>query len=361
MRRTHPLIVGGGPAGTMAAIRLQQFGEQPLLLERSAEPQDGVCGGFLGGDTLAMLESAGIDAFALGARRVTQLHLIARRRTALIELPFVAAGLSRRALDAALQARAGALERGVTVRTIEQLTVKTGDGAALEVPAVFLATGKHDLRGAGRQHSAADNPPVGLRIRLAPAPALQRTLSDRIELVLLDRGYAGLVLHEDGSANLCLTVARSRLDAAGGDRMALLQDLAAEAPILGERIGQSGGLGGWASVARVPYGWRTGITRPGLFRLGDQAAVIASLAGDGIAIALRSAVMAADAYARGGPCGAIGFQHDLAKAARRPLRLAERLRTLAESRRLAPIGVGALSAIPGAARIATRATRIGTY
>jgi flavin-dependent dehydrogenase len=363
MRRTHPLIVGGGPAGAMAAIRLAQAGERPLLLERTTEPQDGVCGGFLSGDTLAMLQGVGIDAFALGGRRVTHLHLVAGSRTALIELPFTAAGLSRRALDATLLSRIDAVERGVTVRTIDgdQPIVRTADGTTLEASAIFLATGKHDLRGAGREAAAGDDPPIGMRVRLAPTPALQRSLADRIELILFDRGYAGLVLHEDGSANLCFTVARSRLDAVGGNRAALLADWAAEAPMLGERIGQSGGAGGWASVARVPYGWRTDMTRPGLFRLGDQAAVIASLAGDGIAIALSSGAMAAGRYAREGAAGTLGFQRDFARTARRPLWIANQLRALAENSDLAPFGIRALNAFPAAARIATRATRIGAY
>lgn len=363
MRRTHPLIVGGGPSGAMAAICLERAGERPLLLERSTEARDGVCGGFLSGDTIAMLESTGIDIFSLGARRVTRLHLVAGRRDALIDLPFRAAGLSRRTLDTALLSLVGAVERGVTARAIDtrRLAVKTGDGAPVEASAVFLATGKHDLRGAARDADAGSDPPVGLRVRLAPTSSVQRALADRIELILLDRGYAGLVLHEDGSANLCLTVARSRLDRVAGDRNALLDDLSAEAPVLGERIAQSGGLGGWSSIARVPYGWRASLAEPSVFRLGDQAAVIASLAGDGIAIALRSAAMAADQYVKHGPDGATGFQRHLARIARRPLRIASMLRGLAESGSLAPIGIRALDAFPTAALVATRATRIGAY
>jgi flavin-dependent dehydrogenase len=363
MRRTHPLIVGGGPAGAMAAIRLAQAGEQALLLERTTGPQDVVCGGFLSSDTLAMLESVGIDAFAFGGRRVTQLRLVAGQRTTLIDLPFLAAGLSRRTLDAALLSRVETVERGVTVRAIDpaEPVARLADGTAIAAPAIFLATGKHDLRGAGREASPGDDPSVGMRVRLAPSPALQSALAGRIELILLDHGYAGLVLHEDGSANLCFTIAQSRLEAASGNRTQLLEELAAEAPVLSDRIGQANGLGDWASVARVPYGWRTDTTRPGLFRLGDQAAVIASLAGDGIAIALKSGAMAADHYMRGGADSAIGFQRNFAKAARRPLQVADGLRALAESSGLASFGIRALGAFPAAARIATRATRIGAY
>ncbi len=351
----------------MVAIRLAEAGERSLLFERTGGAHDVVCGGFLGWDSLAMLNRAGIDAFALGAQPVDQLHLVAGRRTALIDLPLAAAGLSRTTLDAALLSRAEHLgttvERNVAIRQLdpEHHTVKTAGGEGIAADAIFLATGKHDLRGAPRDPGTRHDTMIGMRVRLDPTPALRRSLKHRIELILVDRGYAGLVLQEDGSANLCFTVAQSRLDEAGGDRERLLADLATEAPILGERLGQSNGRNGWVSVARVPYGWRTDTTRSGLFRLGDQAAVIASLAGDGIAIALASARMAADHFIRYGPEGALRFQFHLAKAARRPLWIADRLRSMAESSGKASVGVVAIARFPAAARAAARATRIGTY
>ena len=365
MRRTHPLIVGGGPAGTMAALLLARAGQKPLLIERNAEPRAIVCGGFLGWDALGMLRQAGIDVAGLGAQPVSQLHLVAGHRTARIALPFAAAGLSRRALDATLLAQAareGAAIECSTVREIDAAAgkVRTQDGE-IPAPAIFLATGKHDLRGVARPTSRDDDVPVGLRVQLLPSPALRQGLAGRIELILLDRGYAGLILQEDGSANLCMTVAQARLGEAGGDRERLLRTLATESPILGERLGQSNGWGDWASVARVPYGWSARATEPGLFRLGDQAAVIASLAGDGIAIAFKSARMAADHYLREGRDGSVSFQRRFAKVAHSPLWIADRLRAIAENGRMAPFGIAALSHFPSAARLASRATRIGTY
>jgi len=367
MRRTDTLIIGGGPAGAMAAIALAQAGQRALLLERTRQAHDVVCGGFLGWDTLAILNHAGIDVAALGARPVTQLHLVAGQRSALIDLPYPAAGLSRAALDATLLRRAAelgtAVEHGIAVRHHDPETHLThlADGAGIAARAIFLATGKHNLRGVARDIGSGEEAPIGMRLRLGPSVPLSKALAGRIELILFDRGYAGLILQEDGAANLAFTVSRSRLDEAGGNRDQLLDQLAAEAPILAERLGQADGLSGWASIARVPYGWRTSETRPGLFRLGDQAAVIASLAGDGIAIALTSAHMAVDHWRRHGAQGALRFQTAFAKAARRPLWIAERLRSMAESGGMAPIGVGALTRFPAAARAAARATRIGAY
>jgi flavin-dependent dehydrogenase len=64
------------------------------------------------------------------------------------------------------------------------------------------------------------------------------------------------------------------------------------------------------AIASIPYGFvqARGV---GPWRLGDQAAVIPSFTGDGIAIALHSARMAADYYLSGKGCSA--FQGDLAR------------------------------------------------
>jgi menaquinone-9 beta-reductase len=133
VRRTAALIAGGGPAGAAAAITLAQGGARPLLIERQAEPQDVVCGGFLGWDALSSLDALGIDAMALGARPISMMRLIAGERRVEAALPHMAAGLSRRTLDAALLDRAAAagaaIERGVAIRRAKgPTTVQTGSG-----------------------------------------------------------------------------------------------------------------------------------------------------------------------------------------------------------------------------------------
>ena len=56
-----------------------------------------------------------------------------------------------------------------------------------------------------------------------------------------------------------------------------------------------------ASIARVPYGYFCAdhAAADGLYRVGDQAAVIPSFTGEGVAIALRSARLAAAAVLAG--------------------------------------------------------------
>lgn len=357
MTDTRALIVGGGPAGAAAAIRLAQAGHLPLLVERTRDAHDVVCGGFLGWDALAALAALGVDAAALGARPITRLRLISGGRTTETDLPHPAAGLSRRTLDAALLIRADAagvgIERGVTVRESDGAMLRTSDGAVLSGPALFLATGKHELRGLARPRR--DTASVGLRARLIPTRRLADTVAGTIELHLFASGYAGLLMQDDGAINLCLSVEPDRM---GDGPAALLADLAQDAPALLARIADAREAPAWNAIAGVPYGWRARQGAAGLFRLGDQAAVIASLAGDGVAIALASGMMAARAYADHGPAGALRYQPMLARAAARPLAVAGAMRRLGQGpfAGLLPL----FARVPGLAATAARLTRIGT-
>lgn len=327
----------------------------PVLIERSQSERDLVCGGFLGWDAIAELRKLGLDPAALGARPIHRVRLVSGSRTVEAALPHAAAGLSRRRLDATLLLMAeeagAAVLRGRAARALDGHRLRLDDGEEMAGDAIFLATGKHDLRGAARE-TGGRTLSVGLRAALAPSAQAARALAGTIELHLYDGGYAGLLLQEDGAVNLCLSAARGRL---GGGPEALLAELAREAPLLAERIGDA--TPDWEAIAGVPYGWRARATAPGLYRIGDQAAVIASLAGDGIAVALASGAAAAHACLHGDGPGARAYQRAFAGRARRPLAVAETLRRMAEAplrRKL----LMTLATVPGLAAAAARLTRI---
>jgi flavin-dependent dehydrogenase len=351
VRRTAALIVGGGPAGATAAIALARGGARPVVIERSPGERDLVCGGFLGWDAIASLKKLGLDPASLGARPIHRLRLVAGRRIVETALPRPAAGLSRRRLDATLLRMAeesgATVLRGRAARALEGDRLRLDDGSEMAAEALFLATGKHELRGVVRPFGGRPLA-VGLRAVIAGPPDLAGT----VELHLYNGGYAGLLVQEDGSANLCLSVAQARM---AGGREALLAALLKEAPLLAERLG--GVLPAeWEAIAGVPYGWRARATQPGLFRLGDQTAVIASLAGDGIAMALASGAAAAHACLHGD--GAAAYQAGFAARAKRPVAIAETLRHMAEAPLRRKLMLR-LAGMPGLAKLAARMTRIG--
>lgn len=362
MRRTPALIIGGGPAGAAAATLLARAGVSHLLIERTGTTGDALCGGFLSWRSLASLRAIGIDPDALNRDDVRRVRLFHGDRMVDHPLPAPAKGVSRRRLDTLMLARAAragaAIERGVGARSIEGDVVRTSDSGAIAADALFLATGKHDLRGLARPATARGaDPSLGFRLRLGPSPHLAAMVGDAIELHLFDGGYAGLVMQEDGTANLCMAVHKSLLDAAGTPE-ALLRTLARDAPALGDRLSWQAG-GAIDAVANVPYGWRARNGVPGLFRLGDQAGVIPSLAGEGMGIAIASGIRAAQAYIAGGPAAAPRYQARLARDLATPIGLAGLIRNAAESPRYGRLLISAARGAPFMIALAARATRIG--
>lgn len=324
------LIIGGGPAGAAAAIELARSGAPVSLLERTAGPHDKVCGDFLGGPALARLARLGIDADALGGAPIDRVRLIHGARAATAALPFRARGLSRRVLDEALLAAAAAagadVLRGASVRGLRatggRLVLNHDGKASFEARTVLLATGKHDLRGAPRPTRGLGA--VGLKTYVALAPDQAAALDSTVELVLLPSGYAGLQKVEAGRVVLCVMLGRERVRAAGRSWESLRGFLAAASPHLGHRLAGAMPLSDRPiAVAGVPYGHMhtpTPDAPPRLFRLGDQAAVIPSLAGDGVAIALASGALAAGSILSGDDSGA--YHRHLRVALRRPMRTA---------------------------------------
>ncbi len=359
MRIPPPLIIGAGPAGCAAAIALARAGDRPLLVDRDEHVGDPLCGGFISWRTADQLAALGVDCQRLGSHRVTRLRIFAGNSTVAALLPAPAWGLSRHALDNALRAAAkvaGARLEVDTIRSVEAL-VAHGSRQDWAGEALFLASGKHDVRGHARPRLARD-PALGLRVRLVPSVALAQELHSTIELYLFRGGYAGIVLQEGGSANVCLAVKKSLLTEHGGNPRDLLARLAALHPRMGARLEP-----GWQecpidSIGAVPYGWIAQDTAPGLFRLGDQAAVIPSLAGEGMSIALASAELASQYYLHGGPNQASAYQRQFAHHAAVPLRIARLARAVAETPAMHGPLLGIVARIPGIAAILMDRTRI---
>lgn len=354
---SEPLILGAGPAGCMAAIALASGGVRPTLLDRDATVGDALCGGFLSWRTAERLRAVGIGPIQLGAHPVETLALIAGKSEAIAALPSPGFGLSRRALDTALRRRA--VTEGARLVIDRARTVRPGmvEGEEADHPAeaIFLASGKHDVRGAPRPRED-DDPALGIRIRIPAHDALRAMLRGRIELHLFRGGYAGIVLQEDGSANVCLALRKSALADVGGQPRALLDRLADMHPRFGERMAFAPTKTPIDTVGSVPYGWIARDTQPGLWRLGDQAAVIPSLAGEGMAIAMESGVAAAHAFLAG--TDAATFQRSFARRAARPIRTAKLIWQVAETGAGARILTGVARALPALARTAMGLTRI---
>ena len=341
-----PLIIGAGPAGTAAAICLARAGHAPLLLERAEQPGDKVCGDFVGVDAIALLAGLGVEPAHLGAAPIHRLRLVHRGRITETALPFTAFGLSRRSLDGALSQRAtqagASLRMGSSVRRLSRNDAGwQADTASERIDAVtvFLATGKHDLRDHPRTGTHPGDGPgkpprtrngaVGLKMYLRLTEPERAALAGAIELFLFPGLYAGLQCIEEGKAVLCLALKHGMLQAYGGTWDTLIAAMTDETPLLRQRLrGATPMLPRPLAIAGIPYGHlRRSASDPGLYRLGDQTAVIPSLTGDGIAIALHSGALAAMCWLQG--LDADAYHRRLAADLGRQMQLANALQRLA--------------------------------
>lgn len=311
MARAEIAVIGSGPAGAAAAIRLARAGRDVLLIERSPAPTHKLCGEFVSGEALAALRGLGIDAPELGAIPLATIRLSAGNIMAEAPLPFPAAGLSRRTLDAALlreAARSGVrILRGAAVRKLEtgdgRVALRLADGAAINAAAAILATGKHDLERRARETRwRGRGQMLGLKMHLRLAPEAASHLGPAVELHLFPGGCAGLQPVENGTANLCITLDRDAFAQAGHDFGRFLGTIGDANAAFAAAMGGARPL--WPrplAIARVPYGHlRRAEDLPGnLWPVGDQAAVTPSFTGDGIALALASGIAAAEALLTG--------------------------------------------------------------
>ena len=358
----QPIIIGGGLAGSAAAILLARGGARPTLFEKRASTGDAICGGFLSWQSLATLGRLGLSAKQLGGQRIGEVRLFAGTHEARAALPQPGMGLSRHTLDSALIAAAEAagtvVERGVTVRNYGSGWATTDDGTTYACPAIFVAHGKYEVKGHDRVPPArvVADPVLGLRQRLSASPRMACLIGEAVELFLFDRGYAGLVRQEDGSANLCLAVHKSRLVELGGRPDSLITAWGNQNPALAERMSAGDPVGDIDAIAQVPYGWQRRGGVSGLWHLGDQAAVIPSLAGEGMGIALASAESAVTGWQRGD--AAEDWQSAMARRLTQPMTLARMIWRMAEAPTWNGAGVAMLSHLPALTRWMAQATRV---
>jgi menaquinone-9 beta-reductase len=358
------LILGGGVAGCAASIALARKGRNVTLIERESTPRHKVCGEFLSGEALEDLHALGIHVASLGAAHINYVRLAAARRAAEAPLPFPAASLTRKALDTALIAKAVAagvrVERGRSVQSLSRMTAKVwqatlDDGTIREAPTVFLATGKHDLRGHKRPKDPEQWVAFKMYFRLAPAQAAE--LSDASELMLYPGGYGGIQPVEGGLANLCCVVKRQHLARAGLRWENFLAKMQQDCPHLAMRLaGAEPVLDKPIAITHIPYGYIRRTTADGLYCIGDQAAVIPSFTGDGISIALHTARCAVATYLAAEPAPL--FQAKLRSAMLPQMRLAEVAADGLNNALARAVLPFCLRVWPGVMRVTARLTRV---
>lgn len=297
MNRYDAIIIGGGLSGSAAGILLARAGKRVRLYEKEPEARHKVCGEFISSEAQHYLEQLGIDLKALGAVPITHMELAVNDRW--MEHPLPASGMSlpRKKLDECLLGKAteaGAeVVRGIRISSADYLNGRWHLHDAISAPALFLATGKHNLGALPRQKGKKDDF-IGFKMYYQLGEPPSAAQKSRISIAFLRGGYAGLQPVEGNKANLCLVVDKKTYASLGKSWEGLMQHLLASNRLLAERL--DGADACWPrpfSIYKIPYGLvQRDDGQPGLYRLGDQVAVIPSFTGSGISIALHTAFLA---------------------------------------------------------------------
>lgn len=293
----HDLIViGGGPAGSSAAITAARDGARVLLLERGKFPRQKVCGEFVSAESLTLLGGlldAPHAALLSGALRIPRARVFLDGRK--IETPVdpPAASIARLDLDAALWSSAAACG----VETREQTTVESVSGTGpfevtaasgkFEARAVINTSGRWSNLRSTSQNGAKPGPKwLGVKAHFT-----ETNPQASVDLYFFDGGYCGvqpvdLAATEHGQrVNACAMV---RADVASS-----LSEIFKLHPALLERSRGWEQIG--APVSTSPLVFRKPQPeRDGILLAGDAAGFVDPFVGDGISLALRSGALAAE-------------------------------------------------------------------
>ena len=304
-RREWPVVViGAGPAGSIAAREVARRGEQVLLVDRSPFPRSKVCGCCLNGSALATLREVGLGGIParLGAVPLHRVVLATGGRQATVPLAGGVA-LSRSALDAALVREAIAAGAALlTPATVNR--VRSSDSHAIELNVRPDAGPEVIIR--ARVVIAAD----GLAGRVTSSGSVKATSRIGAGAILTDGpceftagtifmavgrgGYVGLVRLEDGRLDVAAAFDPAHVRASGGPGSAAV------------RVLDSAGFPAIDGLTEASWRGTPPLTRDRpqvagdrCLAVGDAAGYVEPFTGEGIAWALASGVAAAPVAVRG--------------------------------------------------------------
>ena len=308
------IIVGAGPAGSSAAIRLAEQGVRVLVLEEKRMPREKLCGEFITPESFPTLKRLAVfdSMLAAGAQKITRLCLVASGgrivRMPIAEMSYEAAwamSLSRARFDQILFERARALGanclEGVAVKQalyeggkpcgIEALSLADGQTVRFKAPVIVDASGRASRLLVSRSERVAGERGSRLYALKAHLRAVEG-IEEQVELFFFPQGYGGLSRVEGGLINLCFIASERTFRDAGGDAGEIVKRSIMKNRLARERLAKSEVVGKWHSVGPLAFGKRR-LSRDGIIAIGDASGMIDPFTGTGIQMALRTGEIAA--------------------------------------------------------------------
>lgn len=202
------LIIGGGLAGLSAAIHLQKWGLNVLLIEKNEYPKHKVCGEYISNEVLPYLNYLGVDVFGLGAKKIIKFEVSSTKSKLIAaNLPLGGFGISRYALDEALYQRATSLGVLFVLDTVlgveflnDKFTVQTKENGHFISKIVIGAYGKRTNLDVKLNRAFIKNKSPYLAVKTHVKGDFPE---DVVALHNFEGGYCGVSKVEDDSINLC--------------------------------------------------------------------------------------------------------------------------------------------------------------
>lgn len=318
------VVVGGGPAGTSAAIHLGLRGARVLLAEQKKFPRAKLCGEFISPECLDHFARLGVaDRIrTAGGAELTQTVFYSRcGRSVSVPSEWFgmagnsALGLSRAEMDARLLDRA----RAVGVEVLEgaqavgplmsedggvcgvQLRTN-GDVRDYRARVTIDATGR--TRALARRLEAkerAHHSPLKRKARLVAFKAHLEGAEGspgECEIYLYDGGYGGLSRVEGGLSNLCFIVSARDVRACGSLPDRVMREVVGQNRRARQTLAHARARSEWLSIALEGFGRHRLVPADGLLAVGDAASFIDPFTGSGMLMALESGELAAETIAR---------------------------------------------------------------
>jgi flavin-dependent dehydrogenase len=343
-------IIGGGPAGTIAALEAQRHGLRVALWDRDRFPRDKVCGEFISSEARPILQSEIPAAIVDGAEVHGAQFVTHRGVSRTFDLPRPALGLSRRRLDHELwrAAESAGVEshEGEAVRRVRAPAsgsnpagaweIENADGCVRRARSLIVACGRWwAIEGLASPASWADLPTrgdwIGAKAHFTGIPR-----RDKVEMYLFRGGYCGLAPVEDGATNVCCLVHRQHVRQTGlkaQEGFAAWLAKVSRLPALETRVRGAVQVSPVVTTAPVRLARREAVQH-GALMVGDASGFLDPFTGEGISMALHSGRLAAQAVASALLEGADGrtaaetYSRSLSEAVRRSYWIAAMARGL---------------------------------
>jgi menaquinone-9 beta-reductase len=303
------VVVGGGPAGSAAAVFLRQRGHDVVLIDEARFPRDKICGESVSPGSRRLLAELGVAEAVrdLAPRPLLGMTLTAPDGTSFrgdyrdVAEPGFAA--RRQAFDKVLldgargsgaEVREGVRVTGLLFRDGAVAGVTCDGGRGPETVPARLVIGAD-----GRRSVVARR--LGL---LREHPSLRKFavrgywegmegLEDRGEMHVGGGGYCGIAPLSAGHANVTFVLDRGEMAAAGGDLQTFYRETLRRWPRVTERLARALPLGAPRAIGPLALE-ASRVSAPGALLVGDSAGFYDPFTGEGVTLALRSAEMAAE-------------------------------------------------------------------